>query len=97
MRETPLIKTSKLTKIYGQLTALRQLSLEVHQGEVFGLLGPNGSGKTTTIRLLLGFLRPTSGHAAIFGFDCWHQSQEVRRLVSYLSGEIRMYGSMSGS
>ena len=76
--------------------ALRDLSLEVRQGEVFGLLGPNGSGKTTTIRLLLGLLRPTAGQAAVVGFDCWRQSLQVRRLVSYLPGELRMYGSMSG-
>ena len=75
---------------------MRRLSLEVQQGEIFGLLGPNGSGKTTTIRLLLGLLRPTSGQATIFGLDCWRQSLRVRRLVSYLPGELRMYGSMSG-
>ncbi|MGO9596767.1 MAG: ABC transporter ATP-binding protein [Isosphaeraceae bacterium] len=96
MKDPALIKTSELSKTYGDFWALRQLSLEVHQGEVFGLLGPNGSGKTTTIRLLLGLLRPSSGQAAIFGFDCWRQSLEVRRLVSYLSGELRIYGSMSG-
>ncbi len=76
--------------------ALDSLSLEIHRGEVFGLLGPNGSGKTTTIRLLLGFLRPTSGRATIAGFDTWRNSNDVRHLVSYLSGELRMYGSMTG-
>ncbi len=90
------ITTKGLTKRYGSFTALRELSLEVEQGEVFGLLGPNGSGKTTTIRLLLGFLRPTAGHATVFGLDCWRQSLQVRRLVSYLPGELRLYGSMSG-
>jgi ABC-2 type transport system ATP-binding protein len=91
-----LISTFGLTKVYGKSTALIDLSLEIRQGEIFGLLGPNGSGKTTTIRLLLGLLRPTSGHAKVVGFDCWRQSLQVRRLVSYLPGELRMFGSMSG-
>lgn len=91
-----LILTDGLTKVYGRITALDSMSLEVRRGEVYGLLGPNGSGKTTTIRLLLGLLRPTSGWANIAGFDCWRQSLDVRRLVSYLPGELRMYGSMTG-
>ena len=96
MNKNALIATRDLTKAYGRFVALRQLTLEIQQGEILGLLGPNGSGKTTTIRLLLGLIRPTSGHATIFGLDCWRQSLRVRRLVSYLPGELRMYGSMSG-
>jgi beta-exotoxin I transport system ATP-binding protein len=96
MDRPSLIATRELTKNYGKFVALRRLSLEIRQGEVFGLLGPNGSGKTTTIRILLGLLRPTSGTATISGLDCWHESLRVRRLVSYLPGELRIYGSMSG-
>ena len=91
-----LIATENLGKAYGSFFALRDLSLRVRQGEVYGLLGPNGSGKTTTIRLLLGLLRASEGRASIAGFDCWRQSLQVRRLVSYLPGELRMTGSMSG-
>jgi ABC-2 type transport system ATP-binding protein len=91
-----MIETEGLTKRYGATRALANLSITIHRGEVFGLLGPNGSGKTTTIRLLLGLLRPTSGRASVAGFDCWRQSLEVRNLVSYLPGELRMYGAMSG-
>jgi ABC-2 type transport system ATP-binding protein len=95
-KDDALIRTQQLTKLYGRVVALKSLSLEVRPGEVYGLLGPNGSGKTTTIRVLLGLLRPTSGSAIVGDFDCWRQSLDVRRLVSYLSGELRMYGSMTG-
>jgi ABC-2 type transport system ATP-binding protein len=91
-----MIATHGLTKRYGKTVALRDLTLDVKPGEVFGLLGPNGSGKTTMIRLLLGMMRPTRGHAAVGGFDCWRQSLDVRRMVSFLPGELRMYGSMRG-
>jgi ABC-2 type transport system ATP-binding protein len=96
MENTELIKTDGLTKFYGRVRALDSLTLAIPRGEVFGLLGPNGSGKTTTIRLLLGLLRPTSGRAVVAGFDSWRQSLDVRRLVSYLPGELRMYGSFTG-
>ncbi len=85
-----------LTKLYGPVRALDSLSLDVRRGEILGLLGPNGSGKTTTIRLLLGLLRPTAGRASVGGFDSWRNSLDVRRLVSYLPGELRMYGALSG-
>jgi ABC-2 type transport system ATP-binding protein len=91
-----LIVTEGLTKRYGRVVAVDSLALEVRRGEVFGLLGPNGSGKTTTIRLLLGLLRPNAGWAKVGRFDCWRQSLDVRQLVSYLPGELRLYGSMSG-
>ncbi len=91
-----MITTTQLTKQYGPTLALTDLNLAVTQGEVFGLLGPNGSGKSTTIRLLLGFLRPTSGSASVAGYDCWDESVAVRRLVSYLPGELRLIGSLSG-
>jgi ABC-2 type transport system ATP-binding protein len=96
MDGVPLIAIDELSKSYNHVRALEALSLEIRRGEVLGLLGPNGSGKTTTIRLLVGFLRPTNGRATIGGFDCWRDSLEVRRLVSYLQGELRLYGSMTG-
>jgi ABC-2 type transport system ATP-binding protein len=91
-----MIETDGLTKRYGATTALADLTVSVRPGEVFGLLGPNGSGKTTTIRLLLGLLRPTWGRASVGGHDCWRQGLDVRRMVSYLPGELRMFGSMTG-
>jgi ABC-2 type transport system ATP-binding protein len=96
MENGALIVTEGLSKVYRRVTALDGLSLQVGRGEVYGLLGPNGSGKTTTIRLLLGLLRPTAGRATVAGFDSWRSSLDVRRLVSYLPGELRMYGSLTG-
>ncbi len=91
-----MISINGLTKHYGRVKALRNVTMDVRKGEVFGLLGPNGSGKTTTIRLLLGMLKPTSGRAEVAGYECWKQSLDVRRHVSYLPGELRLYGHMSG-
>jgi ABC-2 type transport system ATP-binding protein len=96
MNDDALIVTEGLTKHYGRVVAVDALSIDVRRREVFGLLGPNGSGKTTTIRLMLGLLRPTSGRALIAGFDSWRQSLDVRHVVSYLPGELRMYGSFTG-
>ena len=91
-----MISTVGLSKHYGAVAALKGLTLDVKPGEVFGLLGPNGSGKTTTIRLLLGLLRPSAGTAKVAGFDSWSQSVSVRRVVSYLPGELRLPGYMNG-
>jgi ABC-2 type transport system ATP-binding protein len=91
-----LLHTEQLSKSYGRLCALDKLNLTVSPGEIFGLLGPNGSGKSTAIRLLLGFMRPSSGLARIAGHDCWGDSVEARRAVSYLPGELRLYENMTG-
>ncbi len=91
-----LLVTEHLTKNYGKYRALDDLCLTVAPGEVFGLLGPNGSGKTTALRLILGFLRPTAGSASIAGHHCWHQSVAARRHVAYLPGELRLYENMTG-
>jgi ABC-2 type transport system ATP-binding protein len=92
----PLLETAGLTKDYGAHRALADLSLTVAPGEIVGLLGPNGSGKTTALRVILGMLRPTSGTASVAGFDSWKQSVEVRRRVAYLPGELRLYERMTG-
>src|SRR5438105_14735311 len=68
-----IISTSRLTKAFGNLVAVNDLHLQVMRGDVFGFLGPNGSGKTTTIRMLLGLIRPTAGRAIIFGMDTAYQ------------------------
>ncbi len=85
-----------LTKKYGNLIAVNHLNLEVQPGEVFGFLGLNGAGKTTTIRILLDLLRPTSGHAAIFGHDCQSDTLKARAAVGYLPGEMGVYSDLTG-
>jgi ABC-2 type transport system ATP-binding protein len=91
-----ILVADRLTKDYGRTRALDSLTLSVSPGEVVGLLGPNGSGKTTALRLFLGFLQATRGTATLAGFDCWKQSVEVRKRVTYLPGELRLYENMTG-
>jgi ABC-2 type transport system ATP-binding protein len=91
------IETRGLTKYYGPVVGLEDLSLEVAQGEVFGFLGANGAGKTTTIRTLLDLVRPSRGTASILGFDCQSQGLEARRRVGYLPGEMPFYPELTGS
>jgi ABC-2 type transport system ATP-binding protein len=91
------IQTRGLTKYYGPVVGLENLTLEVAHGEVFGFLGANGAGKTTTIRMLLDLVRPTSGSASILGFDCHRQGLEARRRVGYLPGEMPFYPELTGA
>lgn len=93
---TPAIRLERLGKQYGRLTALKDVSLEVPPGEIFGFLGLNGAGKTTTIRILLDLVRPTSGEAFVFGANCHTQGLEVRAQIGYLPGELGFYGDMTG-
>lgn len=89
------IQAVNLTKHYGKTEALKNLSLEVPEGRVFGFLGANGAGKTTTIRLLLGLLRPTAGAVRLFGRDP-RRDPAVRREAGYLPGELALYPELTG-
>ena len=93
---TEVIATSALTKHYGSVHALVDLTLDVRAGEIFGFLGPNGAGKSTMIRTLLGFLHPTRGSARVFGMDVTADSVAIRRRTGYLPGGIALYDSLSG-
>jgi len=91
------IETEGLTKIYPNgAIGIEDLSIDVREGEVVGFVGPNGSGKTTTIRLLLDFLRPTRGGARVFGLDARRDSLEVRRRLGFLPGDLALYGGLTG-
>jgi beta-exotoxin I transport system ATP-binding protein len=84
-------RTESLTKRYGRVLALDQLTLEVRAGEVLGFLGPNGAGKTTTLRLLMGYLRPTAGRARVLGLDAWRDRAAVHARTGYLPGDVRLW------
>jgi len=85
-----VVTVERLTKYYGRRVGVEGLSLRVHEGTMFGFLGPNGSGKTTTIRVLLGFLRPNVGEARVFGLECWRDSAQIKAEVGYLPGDLRL-------
>jgi len=83
-----VLRTIALTKRFGRLTAVQELALEVQRGRVYGFLGPNGAGKTTVISLVLGLLRPSGGHAEIFGLDCrTHLPEALHRVGAILEGQ----------
>ena len=91
----PVIVADQLTKWYGPRLAVDRVSLEVGAGEVMGLLGPNGSGKTTILRILTGYLRPSAGTARIAGLDVVHDSLAARGRVGYVPEDAPLYGWMS--
>ncbi len=93
--ESFAIRTEKLTKRFDRFTAVDGISFSVPRGAIFGFLGPNGSGKTTTIRMLLGLLKPTSGVATVLGFDCARQTQQIRRRAGYMSQRFSLYNDLT--
>lgn len=90
-----VVEASELTKRFGDFTAVDRVSFRVTPGEVVGYLGPNGSGKTTTIRLLLGLLRPSSGTAQVLGFDIIHQAETIKQHVGYMSQKFALYHDLT--
>jgi ABC-2 type transport system ATP-binding protein len=93
----PAIRTEGLSKRYGSTLALDGLDLSVGEGEVYGYLGPNGSGKTTTIRLLLGLHRPSSGRAELFGVDAWDDPVAAHERVAYVAGEPFLWPALTSA
>jgi ABC-2 type transport system ATP-binding protein len=93
----PAIQAEGLTKYYGAVVGIEELSFDVSRGEVYGFLGANGAGKTTTIRLLLDLLRPSRGRASVLGLDCQRDTLEARRRIGYLPGELPVYPDLSAA
>src|SRR5665213_2142614 len=98
MDDAPTIEIKKLSKRYGRSDkyALKDLSLKVMPGEVYGFLGPNGAGKSTAIRTLLNFIQPTGGTATILDKDIVRDSVELKKNIGYLSGDVALYSKMTG-
>jgi ABC-2 type transport system ATP-binding protein len=93
---TPIISVKNLTRRFGDFVAVDHISFDIEPGQVVGYLGPNGSGKTTTIRMLLGLIRPTEGSATVIGFDAATQSEEIRARSGYMSQKFALYNDLTG-
>ena len=91
----PVVIAKNLTRRFGDFLAVDHVSFFVEAGEIVGYLGPNGCGKTTTIRMLLGLLEPSDGKAAVLGFDAFRQSEEVRARAGYMSQKFALYDDLT--
>jgi len=91
----PVISVQNLTRKFGEFVAVDHINFEIGAGEVVGYLGPNGSGKTTTIRMLLGLLKPSDGKATVLGFDAFTESEEVRKRAGYMSQKFALYDDLT--
>jgi ABC-2 type transport system ATP-binding protein len=95
METTTVISTEKLTKRFGDFTAVNEITFDVHQGEIFGFLGANGAGKTTAMRMLCGLSNPTSGKATIAGFDVYRQTEKIKKNIGYMSQKFSLYEDLT--
>jgi ABC-2 type transport system ATP-binding protein len=91
------VVAEELTKKFGDFTAVDHISFRITTGEIFGFLGPNGSGKTTTIRMLLGLLRPTEGNGTVLGYDIEKEPEEIRKRIGYMSQQFSLYNDLTVS
>src|SRR5437867_12764912 len=89
------VETKHLTRRFGSIVAVRDLNLTITRGEVFGLLGPNGSGKTTTIRMLCGLLAPSEGTAIVAGVDVRQAPDRIKELIGYMSQRFGLYEDLT--
>jgi ABC-2 type transport system ATP-binding protein len=89
-----MIKTQDLTKVYGSLKAINNLNIHLAEGDLFGYIGPNGSGKTTTMRILATLLQPTWGEASVCGYSIYTHPKEIRRLIGYMPDFFGVYDDM---
>lgn len=96
MTNEPVLQINHLQKKFGHFEALKNITFDVHAGEVFGFIGPNGAGKSTTIRVLLGLIRATDGNATIFGQDVWSNSVAIHRRLAYVPGDVYLWPNLTG-
>jgi len=92
---TDAVVADGLRKVFGSLVAVEGLTMTIRRGEVFGFLGPNGSGKTTTIRMLCGLIEPTAGTAVVVGYDVRRDPEQIRRRIGYMSQKFGLYDDLS--
>lgn len=90
-----VIKTNKLTKRFGDFTAVNEITFEVYKGEILGFLGANGAGKTTAMRMLIGLSIPTSGDATVAGFDVYKQTENIKKNIGYMSQKFSLYEDLT--
>lgn len=90
------VEVKALQKRFGKFQALKDVSFEVGKGEVVGFIGPNGAGKSTTIRTILGILKADGGSVRVFGKDAWKESIEIHRRLSYVPGDVALWGNLTG-
>ncbi|PAU93415.1 ABC transporter [Aliifodinibius salipaludis] len=91
----PMIKAEKLTRKFGDFTAVDHISFEVGAGEIFGFLGANGAGKTTAMRMLTGLLVPTEGEATVAGYDVYEQPEQIKKRIGYMSQKFSLYEDLT--
>lgn len=91
-----IVRVEELQKKFGKFQALRDVSFTINSGEVVGFIGPNGAGKSTTIRTLLGIIKRDAGIAEIFGKDVWGKSLEIHKRISYVPGDVALWGNLTG-
>jgi len=94
-RTPPAVHVENLTRYFGDFLAVDHVSFEMGEGEIVGFVGPNGSGKTTTIRMLLGLLSPSEGRATVLGFDSFRESEQVRARAGYMSQKFAIYDDLT--
>lgn len=92
---TSAIDIQNLSKVFGAIEAVRSINLDIHQGEMFGIVGPDGAGKTTTMRMLCGILAPTSGTATVLGHDILQEPDDVKKEIGYLSQKFSLYSDLT--
>lgn len=95
MEKEIVIKTERLTKKFGDFTAVNEISFETYSGEIFGFLGANGAGKTTAIKMLIGISKPTYGKASIAGFDVYKETEKIKRNIGYMSQKFSLYEDLT--